>query len=195
MDLSEQLCCGVCRRYFILASGWMSSWLWHRRPSPPRLPPSRQPSPAQLSPCLLGAGLVSQQQREYIQPARVTRRDGDGSQESIWTHARSPSLTPRDSDFTIPHVSIPPVPQIGGLVMVLQVVVRVSGGLRGFVVSPRRTIQALWNSFQCDDTGTFPFPSDQKMPQDERFKPELTIAGLKPKLPFANITAPIARTR
>lgn len=53
----------------------------------------------------------------------------------------------------------------------------------------------FWNGFHCDDTGTSPFPSNQKMPQDERFKPEITIAGLNPKLPIGNMTAPITRTR
>lgn len=36
------------------------------------------------------------------------------------------------------------------------------GGLCGDVASPRSTIQVLWSSFRCDDTGTIPFPSSLK---------------------------------
>lgn len=52
-------------------------------------------------------------------------------------------------------------------------------GLCGVVVSPLSAIQVLWNGFHSDDTGTFPFPSNQKMPRDERFKPELTSCWIK----------------
>lgn len=40
------------------------------------------------------------------------------------------------------------------------------GELCGVVVSPHSVIQVLWSSFDCDDTGTFPFPSNQKMLQE-----------------------------
>lgn len=95
MDLSEQLCCCVCGRYFILPPGWMSPRLWHRRPSPPRLPPSHQPSPTQLSLCLPGTGLISQQPWDHIHLARVTaHRHGDGGRtESIWTLVVHHTLT------------------------------------------------------------------------------------------------------
>lgn len=96
-------------------------------------PPSLTASPpsvpsAQLSPCLPGTGLISQQRWGHTQPARVTHRDG--GQESIWTHAHSPSHTPRDSAFPISPIIIPPVPQIG-VVVVVVMVVQVAASVRG----------------------------------------------------------------
>lgn len=119
---------GVCVKSVFYLTSKTDVSLTVAPPSLTALPPS-VPS-AQLSPCLPGTGLISQQRWRRTQPARVTHRDGDGGQESIWTHAHSPSHTPRDSAFPISHIIIPPAPQIGVVVvvMVVQVAVSVRGG-------------------------------------------------------------------
>lgn len=47
---------------------------------------------------------------------------------------------------------------------------------------PGAPSKCLGIAFTVMTNGTFPFPSNQKMPRDQRFKPELKIAGLMPKL-------------
>lgn len=140
MDLSEQLWCGMCGRYFILPPGQMSPWLWHLTASSPSV---QSTITSQLSPCLPGTGLISQQRWEHIQPARVMHHDGNGGQENIWTQAHIPSPTPKDSVFTIPHITIPPVLQIGVVVMVLQVAVSVRGVTWCCCFTPERHPSAL----------------------------------------------------
>lgn len=129
--------------YFILPPGWMPPWLWHCRPSPPRLPPSLRLSvcpinhshPSSLLVFLAQASSLSSGGGSIWQlvsgTAMATAIDG---QESIWTHARGPSHThthtPRDTAFTILHITIPPVPQIGVVVvMVLPVAAGMGGGV------------------------------------------------------------------
>lgn len=108
MDLSAQLCFGVCGRrvlnLFHLTLR-MDVSLAVAPPSltvsPPSIPSSTS-SPA-LPPCIPGSGLISQQQWAHIQLVRVTHcrsvplSDGDGGQESIWTHTCSPSHTPGET--------------------------------------------------------------------------------------------------
>ena len=50
------------------------------------------------------------------------------------------------------------------------------------LLHPGAPSKRLGIAFTVMTSGTFPFPSNQKMPRDYRFKPELTIAGLTPKL-------------
>lgn len=94
MDLSEQLCCGVCGRRAVKS---VSSYLEDARllgcgaAVPPLAPLARLP---RLAP---GAGLVSRERRAaHCKVNACEGSGGGGGQGGIWTHSRSPSHTPGD---------------------------------------------------------------------------------------------------
>lgn len=110
MDLSEQLWCGMCGRYFILPPGQMSPWLWHLTASSPSV---QSTITSQLSPCLPGTGLISQQRWEHIQPARVMHHDGNGG-EHLDTGTYSITHSQRLSFHHSPHYHTACTPDRGG---------------------------------------------------------------------------------
>lgn len=160
----------------------MSPWLCHCRPSPSHLPLSPHPPPPQL-PLLVSlaqASSLSGSGHTHTQLVRVTRRrsaplsDSDGGQESIWTHTRSPSHTPREFPDT-QHSPFPLLPYLlypdgGGYVVMLR--------------HPAAPSKCFGTVSAVMTLARFHFHQARKIPRDERFKPELTIAGLKPKLPI-----------
>ena len=156
------------------------------------LPSSPLVSLSLSPPCLIGTGLVSQWRCVHIQLVcvmlccLVLLSNGRSGQESSWTHTHaqtythtetrgksSQRLTIHSAYYHIASLSEKTVPAEGW-----------GGGGQGDwrLLHPGVPSQRLGIAFTVMTSGTFPFPSNQKMPWDFRFKPELTIAGLTPKL-------------
>lgn len=185
MDLSAQLCCSTCGQRVLnlfhltlMMDVSLAVALPSLTVSPPSVP-SPTSSPA-LPPRLPGSGLISQQQQAHIQLVGVTRRrsvplsDGDGGQESIWTHTRSPSHTLREFPVN-QHSPFPTLPYL---------LYPDGGGYMVMLRHPAAPSKCFGTVSAVMTLARFHFHQARKIPRDERFKPELTIAGLEPKLPI-----------
>lgn len=184
MDLSAQLCCSTCGQRLLnlfhltlMMDVSLAVALPSLTVSPPSVPSSAS-SPA-LPPRLPGSGLISQQQRAHTHSWSVSRAAARcrsvmamaAKRASGHTHGAHHTLPESSHTFTIPHITIPPVPRWGG----------------GYVVMlrhPAAPSKCFGTVSAVMTLARFHFHQARKIPRDERFKPELTIAGLKPKLPI-----------
>lgn len=125
--------------------------------SPPSVPSSASsPAPPPLLP---GSGLISQRQRAHTHTAGPCHAPPLGPRSVMAMVAKRASGHTHGAHHTLPEssqtLSIHHSPHYHTSCTPM-------GGLCGDVASPRSTIQVLWNSFRCDDTGMIPFPSSPK---------------------------------
>lgn len=130
MDLPQQLCCSVCGRRVLKSVCYLTS-----RTNVSLTTPSLTASPPSVPSTVASPAFsLSSWHRPHLSAVMGAHAAGSchAPQWQRWPREHLDTCTPRDSAFTIPHITIPPVAQIQVVVMVLQVAVSVRGG--GYVV-------------------------------------------------------------